>query len=206
MHGYTSQYVSGDPRYNTNMSAVQDYADYNMYNMWVPCTDLVDQAGTALVSTNNDAVIKSYPDAVTTRSAFSFRKPKHWVNGVVTARVHYTGLYVVGTSALISLRIECFREGDALASGTYQNVLAPTPTADNVYMISSLFEDTSLTTGNANLLVQDPDRLITLSFRRSGSGGTDTYTSDFELIGLEVFYREYKHTSYSKVPGIKWTS
>lgn len=207
MHGYTSGTTNGGRNAaQTNMSNLQDYADYNMYNMWVPCTALVDHVGTALVSSNSDASVKLYPDAAVTSSCYSFRKPKHWVNGVVSARVHYTGLEDSGNDSYIGVRFEVYKVGDVLGTGTYGYVATPSPTLDNSYEIEDAFEDMSLTTYNASILVRDPDRLITLSFTRDGKHASDTYTFDFELIGLEVFYREYKHTSYNKVPGIKWTS
>lgn len=206
MHGYNSQSSLSPQQARSNTAGLQDYADYSMYNIWVPATALVDTTGTALVSYNNDAPVKLYPDAATTSSAYSFRKPRHWISGVVTARIHYTGTEEKSKAIYMGLRFDRFRENDTLSAGTYGYVSATSPDATGYYMIEDGFEDLSLTTYNSSILVEDPDRLITLSFTREGLEVADTYTLDLELIGLEVFYREYKHTNYHKVRDIKWTS
>lgn len=206
MHGYTTQADLTRRQALTNPVVLQDYVDYGSYNIWIPCTSLVDTVGTALVSSNSDLPTKVYPDAVTTTSVFAFRKPKQWVNGVVTARIHYTGLLVAATNVRSGLRFTAFREGDTLAVSTFGTISIPTPTADNVYMISRGFEVLPLDTSNANETVEGSDMMISMAFRRQGAVGTDTYTSDFELIGIEAFYREYKHEGYGKTVDTKWTS
>lgn len=204
MHGFNTQAQLSNQQAATNLVTTQDYVDFNSYNIWIPCTDLVDATGVATISYNSDTPIKIYPDAVLTRSVFSFRKPKHWVDGVVGARVHYTGLYVAGTNTIVGLRFNSFKNGDTLGINTYGEASAPTPSADNVYMICSLFEELNTSTLNANLQISEGDRLVTGSIRRRGAAIADTYTSDFELIGIEVFYKEYKHSSYLKSENRKW--
>lgn len=205
MHGFNTQAELSRQQERTNLVTIQDYADFSSYNIWIPCTDLVDAVGVATISFNGDTPIKIYPDGVTTESVFSFRKPITWKSGNVTTRLHYTGLYVAGTQIRVLSRVEGYAEGGLLTTlGTVSGYNVPTPSADNVYMVNKSAEVANPSTTSGILYVDDSIRLMTFRIRRLGGDVNDTYTSDFELIGVEVMYIEADHVGYGKTVTEKW--
>lgn len=196
MHGFEPNYVPGTSGFeflaSRNFSIIEEYVDPISYNVWVTPGEMVlGKTGAGLAAL--DSVISvpafSFPTGTDDEVHFSFRRPRQWQNGRVSARVYYEA-QGIPTIAIVGLSLFAIDENGTLPAHSYTGFGVAGGGAGQIF-IDRTFE-TSPTTGH-QLYVDQTTMLIGVGFQVEGSHVDHTLTNPFNLVGLEVFYRETDH-------------
>lgn len=201
MHNFNANAPFDAASLRTGLTNIETYVDYLMYNLWIPCTSF--DRGALTLTEINDSPVVLFPDAASNTVFYSMRQPKHWRSGNVSGRVYYTGDLVAGTNISLGMVIGLTQEGAVIDTATNDPILTPTPTANNVLMISKACEIKVGTDSNLETVAKND--LVSVKVRRVGAGAGDNYTSDFCFIGVELFYRENVRDVGVKNADTRWT-
>lgn len=201
MHNYKSIGQFDQHHWRTNSPVLEEYVDFNSYNIWIPATAFVESAGGLIWGTVNGSPYVELPAGIDTTLVYALRKPRMWGQGFVSANVWYTGNLVANKHAVVALGILPKTVGEALVVPTDSaNNLIPSPTANNVLSLYTGF--TSVIDGG-NVEITDSDHFVTLNITRYGTDIDDGYTATIKLLGLELIYVEKRHQfQYRKVDSI----
>lgn len=181
------------------LDVLTDYVDFLAYNIWIPGTAMHDLSGYATTTSTPTGYVATrvFPRDINNKVGISIRKPRHWINGMVAARVWWTGeRQAITPDAVLRAFVFPFAEGDDLTSSTF----APTASVIDLSMPTNytlgVIRDFDVTLATP---VTNSTNYLFAHFDRNGASGNDLYQKDFHLIGLEVFYTESKSESSYKL-------
>lgn len=167
---------------------------FDHLNVWIPGPLMQDAEGASTVfgflSTPEYMSYRSFVADLDTYTGYSFRRPRLWTDGNLTARIWYSGELTVDTQVIRGQLAFKLRQegpgGDSTAFSEFGFDI-DAPSADDDILIDRQPE--SDTTGAGYVVITSEHDLVTVRFARIGSHANDTYTEDFRLVGIEVFYR-----------------
>lgn len=196
MHNYRANGEFEKRQWISNSTILEEYVDYNTYNVWIPVASLVEVSGTIAALSMRDACpVRIFPDGVDYTVTYAFRKPATWVSGVVSGKVFYTGPGKPTTDFVIGIGIKACERGDTIPTlATYQ-VTHIAPSTDGEVIIC---DDWYISNEDiARCKVDANDVVIFVAFNRDGADADDTNNTDLELIGIELYYIENPHSTTS---------
>lgn len=187
--------LHGEAQLGIALDALSAYTDFNHYSRFIPGPDFVDEAGTATSNTTiNRTSVKVFKDGFDSVVSYSFQKPRYWINGKVSARIWWTGENPAGTNGTMALLLAKTAIGDVLSSGSGSNVSVDLGVfTDYTLNVISSFDPI------VTIFVGPQDDLISVTFVAGRSDVGDTYTTDFYLIGVEVYYKELNSQASYKI-------
>lgn len=163
-------------------------------NLWIPGPLLQNTEGSATVygflGSPEFVSYRLYVRDLDSYTGYSFRRPRLWNDGNLTARIWYGGILTVDTQVIRSqLAFKLRQEGasGAETSFTEFGFDMDAPSNDEHLMIDRTPEEDDTDAGYVE--ISSEYDLVTVRFARIGTHANDTYAEDVRLIGLEVIYR-----------------
>lgn len=181
------------------LDVLTDYVDFQAYNVWIPGPAMVDNRSSAttvaaILAGVQQHVVRTYPAGKDNACLYEFRRPRHWINGRIRARVWWTGVDPGGNTHPMAFVVAKTTEGE-LPTSSGAGALVNLGDFNGTDYLLGIIRDFDVGEG---VSVSQNDHLITVYFQVIPTIlGAGTYLQDFHLIGLEVYYTESKsETSY----------
>lgn len=193
MHGWRENSITSgvqdSVRSGINFGVLSSYVDFNHYNLWIPADVWQNDASSGTVMSNvNGSPVRVYENGKTSTTLYSFRRPRMWINGIISIRLHYTGSVSSTNGFYIGCGIQVGTKDAAISTVAVTDAALSGPSTAGFHLINSGFETSAST--NAFTQTDYSYDLVTVTIRRSGAHISDTNTGEFQLIGAEVSYRE----------------
>ena len=193
MHNYQATGEFNKSHWLKNSPVLEKHVDYQCYNIWIPVYDFYAPGATLSLYGSTGLVVGELPDGDTTSFNFSYRVPTYWLNGAVSARIHYLSSKTEAANIRLQLALVGSTHGNAVSTATQATVSLDQTNVGATYTITDLFREQDL--GNNNYPVDQSYDLVHGFLRRNGALAPDTYTGTMYLIGMELIYKEIKHNS-----------
>lgn len=174
-----------------NWPAMESYIDFSNSNLWIPADAFENANGsTTTMSSRGGVPVRIFPDGATHTVMYSVRRPRMWLDGLVTTRLWYTGVLDASANAYVAVSVTVDSENSTLSTPSYTVAARATPTATGTLMISRA-DEVSTDAHRRRAITQIHD-LISVAVQRQGAHASDDYAENFELVGVELFYVEKK--------------